>query len=107
MSWRGVAIFGLLFVIVAISNEPATAAERDLPEGSIKPPEIEFVPDEVTAISIAEAVLIPIYGAANIERQRPFTAVLSDGAWTVQGYLPENFMGGVATVKLSKPTFPR
>ena len=70
-----------------------------------------FVPDEATAVRVAEAVLIPVYGAKQIESERPFTAKLKNGVWTVEGTLrcPDGRSGfttcdegGVATVKLSK-----
>ena len=61
-----------------------------------------FVPDSSTAVAVAEAVLIPIYGRANIERQRPFTASLADGVWSVTGHLAPGMLGGVALVQISK-----
>jgi NTF2 fold immunity protein len=70
-----------------------------------------FVPDEATAVKIAEAVLIPVYGKKMIESERPFTATLKKGVWTVAGTLrcPDGkggftteCDGGVATVQISK-----
>jgi hypothetical protein len=62
----------------------------------------DLVPDEKTAIAIAEAVLIPIYGKEQIEAEKPFHAKLNDNIWTVEGSLPEGWTGGVAMVQLSK-----
>src|SRR5438067_2387784 len=39
-------------------------------------PQPGFVPDQATALKIAEAVLIPIYGADMIEQEKPFVATL-------------------------------
>jgi NTF2 fold immunity protein len=50
-------------------------------------PKTGYVPDSATALKVAEAVLIPVYGQAKIESQRPFTARLKDGVWTVSGTL--------------------
>ena len=70
-----------------------------------------FVPDEATAVRVAEAVLIPVYGAKQIESERPFTATLKKGVWAVEGTLrcPDgkggfttDCVGGVATVQISK-----
>lgn len=61
-----------------------------------------FVPDAITATAIAEAILVPIYGRENIERQKPLKAVLTDEVWTVTGTLPKGFMGGVALIKICK-----
>jgi hypothetical protein len=66
---------------------------------SYRPPQ-GFVPDEKTAIRIAEAVLEPIYGEKAIADERPFRASLKDGLWTVEGTLPKGFAGGVAIVQL-------
>jgi len=39
-------------------------------------PKAGFVPDSKTAVTVAEAVLIPVYGKEQIESERPFTATL-------------------------------
>jgi len=65
-------------------------------------PKNGFVPDERTAIAIAEAVLIPIYGEEHIKSERPFKATLKGGTWHIEGYLPEGLVGGVAEVRISK-----
>ena len=74
-------------------------------------PKRGFVPDETTAVSIAEAVLIPVYGREQIESKRPFKAVLENVVWTVHGTLhcsdgkggvTTTCVGGTAEVKLSK-----
>ena len=61
-----------------------------------------FVPDERTAIRIAEAVLIPIYGEKSVRQERPYNATLTNDIWTVTGHIPENYVGGVALVEISK-----
>lgn len=65
-------------------------------------PAAGYVPDEETAIRIARAVWIPIYGEAAIARQAPYHAVLKDGVWTVTGSLPKGMLGGVALAEISK-----
>ena len=65
-------------------------------------PDAGFVPDDRTAIQIAEAVLTPIYGAEAVKHERPFTASLKDGVWTVVGSLPRGGVGGVALVEISR-----
>ncbi len=68
------------------------------------------VRDSATAVKIAEAALIPVYGKGKIESERPFTAILKDGVWKVFGTLhcsdgkggtTTNCVGGTAWVKLS------
>lgn len=45
------------------------------------------VPDEVTAVKIAEKALIKIYGRRQIKSERPFSANLAAGIWHVTGTL--------------------
>jgi len=62
-----------------------------------------FVPNEQTAIRIATAIWIPIYGAENIAREKPYKATLrADGVWLVRGSLPKGWIGGVAEAEISK-----
>jgi hypothetical protein len=62
-----------------------------------------FVPDNTTAIAIAEAVLKPVYGEQQIRSEEPFSATLENDVWTIDGHLPPSIMdGGVATVRLSR-----
>ena len=74
-------------------------------------PPAGYVPDAKTAVNVAEAVLIPVYGKKQIESERPFTATLKDGVWTVAGTLrcPDGkggvttlCDGGVAVVRIAK-----
>lgn len=69
------------------------------------------VPDSETAVKIAEAVLVPVYGKQTVESERPFKAKLKGEIWTVGGTLhcPDGHggitthcVGGVAVVQLSK-----
>ena len=65
-------------------------------------PKDGFVPDEKTAIKIAEAVLLPIYGAEKISKEEPFVAKLKNRIWLVSGTLPRGWIGGVAIIEISK-----
>ena len=68
---------------------------------SYRPPK-GFVPDETTAIRIAVAVWLPLYGEKQIESEKPYTAKLRNGVWTVEGSLPEGRKGGVAVAEIAK-----
>jgi hypothetical protein len=63
-----------------------------------------YVPDEKTAVRVAEAVLGPIFGDELIRSEEPFTAKLSNGVWVVRGTVPEGVNGGAAEIKISKKT---
>jgi hypothetical protein len=66
------------------------------------PPAGGFVPDKETAVRVAEAVLIPIYGKAIIESERPFSAKLNGNVWEVTGHLSPELTGGVAEAWINK-----
>jgi hypothetical protein len=57
-------------------------------EENVKPA-AGYVPDAKTAIRIAEAVLIPIYGEKEVQFERPYHAELHGRTWRVYGSLPK------------------
>lgn len=76
--------------------------EGDAPHGPGYQPRMGMVPNDDTAIRIAIAVLIPIYGADAIRNQQPFVATLKGDTWTVVGTLPKKRVGGVAEIRIAK-----
>lgn len=62
---------------------------------------IDMVPDSETAIKIAEAVWLPLYGEG-IYDEKPFIAELVGKVWIVKGTLPEGKVGGVVEIEISK-----
>jgi NTF2 fold immunity protein len=74
-------------------------------------PRSGYVPDAKTAIAIAQAVLIPVYGAKQIASEQPLHASLKNNVWTVEGTLncsdgeggtTTYCNGGTALVRISK-----
>jgi hypothetical protein len=61
-----------------------------------------YVPDEATAVRIAIAVLIPIYGEKIEDGEKPWRAGLKGDVWTVVGTFHGKGEGGEAIVQLSK-----
>jgi hypothetical protein len=61
-----------------------------------------YVPDQATAIRIAIAVLIPIYGERIEDGEKPWRAGLKGDVWTVVGTFQGKGEGGEAIVQLSK-----
>ena len=83
------------------------AAEPPHPQGT----NAVFVPDQATAIAIAEAILTPIYGATKVKNERPYKAKITNGVWTVRGtmYVPFYMLpfkkyrkGGAAVARISE-----
>lgn len=66
-------------------------------------PKNGYVPDKQTAIKIAEAIWLPIYGEG-IYNKKPFVAKLQGEVWIVHGSLPSQMIGGVPVIELSKKT---
>lgn len=93
----------ICFALVFASAVSAAAAEA---QAGYVPPK-GFVPDAATAIAIARAVLIPIYGAAKIRAEEPLMATRQGDVWNVHGTLHcgaaklSDCLGGTAEVRLS------
>lgn len=93
----------------SVATQASTTPEP-LPVGTLFPPNTKYrpkagyVPDAATAIKIAEAVWLPIYGEETLKDERPFTARLVKGVWVVEGTLPKDLVGGTAYAEISKET---
>lgn len=63
----------------------------------------DYVPDAITAIKIAEAIWLPIYGN-EIYKEKPFIARLKDSAiWIVKGTPDSTYSyGGAAYIEIRK-----
>jgi len=64
-------------------------------------PKSGFVPDKTTAIKIAEAIWLPIYGE-RIYKKRPYSIKLENGIWFIMGTLLPNSKGGVPYIEIQK-----
>jgi len=92
----GFALLGLCLACHRSAPPPASVAEH-----SYVPP-AGFVPDSITAVRLAEAVWIPIYGEAQIRGEYPLVAHLEAGVWRITGSLPAKTPGGVAVAEIAK-----
>lgn len=90
-------IFSTLLILMAFTfttcnTEKVTTVETIRENGSVIPVDGR-VPNEETAMRIAEAVWLPIYGSL-IYGSRPFKArLVDDSIWVVEGTLPEGSVG--------------
>ena len=92
---RFAVLIGTLVTLYAGSTLPQEPKHSYVPPGG-------FVPDSATAVRIAVAVWIPIYGARQIGDEQPFIARLQDSVWTVTGTLPCGYVGGTAVAEIAK-----
>jgi hypothetical protein len=91
--------FALLFLFFISSGKPFAQESKD---PNYKPI-AGYVPDEETAIKIAVAVWTPIYCKKQIEKEKPYKAILKNGVWYVSGSLPKDYItGGVAEAEITK-----
>ena len=92
-------LFSLFITVANAGNENGNNLK---PRMDTYVPENGYVPDEITAVLVAEAILVPIYGKAEIERQKPFVTSLSGNVWTITGSIPKNLLGGVFLIQINK-----
>ncbi len=90
-------LFNSVIIIALCSNK----MNKNEQQGYI--PKDGFVPNAETAIKIAEAVWLPIYGD-NIYDKKQFVAKLIDSTiWIVSGTLQEErSLGGIPYIKIQK-----
>jgi NTF2 fold immunity protein len=81
---RLVLLFYISVAAWPMHPQPAAAKPARQEQHSYRP-ERGFVPDEATAVAIAEAVWLPIYGKETLDKERPFKAILNGDVWTVTG----------------------
>jgi hypothetical protein len=63
---------------------------------------LNYVPNEETAIKIAEAIWYPIYGKDILDK-KPYVAKLIDNKiWVVRRTMPDDYIGGVPYIEIQK-----
>lgn len=102
--FRWAAVLLVMSACAAEHREPREAKGRsDSVDGQHTfVPTDGYIPDSQTAVRVAEAVLVAIYGNTIIGEQKPLVATLREGQWHVAGTLPEEYLGGVAIVVLNR-----
>lgn len=97
-SFKRYAVYSVALLLGAVTTFTAFSAETA--KHSVVPKN-GLVPDEQTAVRIAEAVWLPIYGEG-IYQKKPFVARLNGDAWIVKGSLPIKMLGGVPLIEISR-----
>jgi hypothetical protein len=101
----GVASSACIVSALHVQETSSSRIDQYQADPRFKPPTSGFVPDEKTAVKIAEAILLPLYGEKSVARERPYTAKLKYGVWTVEGYssIPKNRrLGGPVQVHIAQ-----
>ena len=98
------ALAGTKFTVSHAAEPFAKQELKESPSMTGYQPVDGFVPDKATAIAIAVAVWVPVYGEKNIVEEAPYKASLKNNRWTVTGTLPKGAVGGIATAVIDKMT---
>lgn len=62
---------------------------------------VDYVPDEATAVRIAEEIFLPLLGKEDLEYCKPFKAVLiNDKIWRIEPV--ESFLGIPPSIEIQK-----
>lgn len=93
-------VCSMLLISTSLAEQPSKTDQAQ-PKHSFIPKE-GFVPDKETAVRIAEAVWIPIYGERKINAEKPFKARLQNDVWIVEGSISKGIKGGVAIAEIAK-----
>jgi NTF2 fold immunity protein len=64
---------------------------------------LDIVKDEATAIKIAEAILVNIYGQECLDRERPYEIYRFDRHWVLRGTMAEE-LGGTFLIIIDAKT---
>ena len=90
----------ILFVCICTSI-PLLAFIQNNKMGIGNNDNVGLVPNEETAIKIAEAIWLPIYGE-NIYQNKPFKARLKNKIWIVEGSVPIEAEGGAPYIEIQR-----
>jgi hypothetical protein len=92
----GILLVAMAFVAIWVVNYQ----KRKIAPINLNSEKDGLVYNEATAIKIAEAIWLPIYGG-DIYTQKPFTAKLIDSVWVVNGTVHAT-LGGAPHIKIRK-----
>jgi len=102
----GFFLMGIMSAPILLGQTPGSTpiSTKDLSGNDRYPlPKEGLVPDKETAIKIAEAVLVRVYGDG-ITRQRPYVVREDDYIWWISGTLPKDHFGQVFNIGISRHT---
>jgi hypothetical protein len=90
-----------LLRVFAVSLLLMSAQQGNAARKSSLPPQ-GIIPDEVTAVKVAEVVFLPIFGPEEVTKYLPYHAQLKDGVWTVYGTLKPGSRGGTPQMTIQR-----
>jgi hypothetical protein len=88
-SWKLISSV-FLFVSITVAQSQTT-----LPQAGV-------IPNEETAIAVAESIFRPVFGEEQLKKFQPYHAELKDGVWTIYGTLKRGSRGGTPQLRINK-----
>src|SRR5216684_4442023 len=88
-------VFAVSLLLMSARHEMIIAQKLPMPPQGI-------VPDEATAVKIAEVVFPSVFGAEVVDKFLPYHAQFKDGVWTVYGTLKRGSRGGTPMMRIRK-----
>jgi NTF2 fold immunity protein len=86
------------------NHEEFAYARHEMKSSRSFVPKNGYVPDKDTAIAIAYAVSVPVYGKESVDAEKPFRAEVDGGKWIVLGTLHGQTSGGTLIVQIDRNT---
>lgn len=83
------------FLLISSNGALLGKAKSHLPPQGI-------IPDEITAVKVAEVVFPGIFGQEEVAKYLPYHAQLRDGVWEVYGTLKPGSRGGTPQMTIQK-----
>jgi hypothetical protein len=90
MSRSLIAAVVLIFALAA-----QLVSQANLPKNGV-------VPDEATAVAVAEVFFQHVFSRETIAKFQPYHAQLEEGVWTVYGTLKQGSRGGTPMLRIKK-----
>jgi len=91
----------LIFLLITVPTFSQVKPINERRKGTGYIPKSGFVPDDITAVKIAIAVWLPIYGNG-IYQKKPYKVKLQNDVWIVEGTLPADTQGGVPYIEIQR-----
>jgi len=60
------------------------------------------IPDEATAVGVAQVIFLPVFGKEQTAKFQPYHAQLKGDVWTVYGTLEQGWRGGTPELRIRK-----
>jgi hypothetical protein len=87
--------FAVSLMLMAACHEMSGTGKSPLPPQGV-------IPDEATAVKVAEVVFPPIFGSEEVAKYLPYHAQFKDGVWTIYGTLKRGSRGGTPQMTIQK-----